>query len=110
LRDRDAERLGGLHVDDQLELGRLFYRQVARPGAFEYLVHEMGGATKQRSSFHAVADQAASLGENVASRRKQPVRRGKLGDSLAARRPVRRGRGPLQLRECVEQPVEKDSR
>src|SRR4029453_667695 len=29
------ERLGGLGIDDQFELGRLLDRQVCRPGAFE---------------------------------------------------------------------------
>jgi hypothetical protein len=34
LRDRQAEGLGGLEVDDQIELGGLLYRQVAGLGAF----------------------------------------------------------------------------
>jgi hypothetical protein len=46
-RDREAERLGGLHIDDQLERGRLLDGQVARLGAFEDLVHEVGGAPMQ---------------------------------------------------------------
>jgi hypothetical protein len=29
-RDDEAERLGGLEVDDRLELGRLLYRQISR--------------------------------------------------------------------------------
>jgi hypothetical protein len=29
LRDRDAERLGGLQIDDQLELGGLLGEQIA---------------------------------------------------------------------------------
>src|SRR6266478_2659044 len=46
-RDRQAEGLGGLRVDDQLELGRLLYGQVAGLGALENLVHVDGGAPKQ---------------------------------------------------------------
>src|SRR5207248_11004618 len=38
LRNREAERLGSLHVDDELELGRLFDRQIGRLRAFEDLV------------------------------------------------------------------------
>jgi hypothetical protein len=37
-RDRQAQRLGSLEVDDQLELGRLLYRKIAGSGAFEDLV------------------------------------------------------------------------
>jgi hypothetical protein len=34
-RHSEAERLGGLEIDDQLELRRLHHRQVARLLAFE---------------------------------------------------------------------------
>jgi hypothetical protein len=34
LRNLDAERLGGFHVDDQIELGRLLDRDVGGLGAF----------------------------------------------------------------------------
>jgi hypothetical protein len=34
-RDGEAECLGGLEVDDEFELGRLFDRKVGRLGAFE---------------------------------------------------------------------------
>src|SRR5205085_2918637 len=34
-RDREAERLGGLEIDDQLESGRLLDRQIGRLGAGE---------------------------------------------------------------------------
>ena len=43
-RDRLAERLGSLHVDDQLELRGLFDGQVGGFGAFEDLVHVGGTA------------------------------------------------------------------
>jgi hypothetical protein len=36
---RKAEGLGGLEVDDQLELHRLLYGQVRRPGALQDLGH-----------------------------------------------------------------------
>src|SRR5215471_16674554 len=38
-RDRQPESLGGLKIDDQLELGRFFNGQVAGTGAFENLVN-----------------------------------------------------------------------
>src|SRR2546429_8091164 len=38
-RDRQAERLGGLQVDDQLELRRLLDGKVGRFGTFEDSVH-----------------------------------------------------------------------
>jgi hypothetical protein len=37
LRDREPERLRGLEVDDQLELGRLLHGQVGGSGALEVL-------------------------------------------------------------------------
>jgi hypothetical protein len=43
-RDREAERLGGLEVDDQFVLSRLLDGQVGGLGAFEDLVHVTGGA------------------------------------------------------------------
>ena len=38
LRDRQTERFGGLQVDDQLELRRLFDRKIGGLGALEDLV------------------------------------------------------------------------
>src|SRR5262249_55067368 len=43
-RDRQPERLPGLDVDDQLELGGLFDGEVARLGALQDLVHVRGAA------------------------------------------------------------------
>ena len=40
--DRETQGLGGLEVDDQLELGRLLHGQIGRLGAFEDLVHVDG--------------------------------------------------------------------
>src|SRR5258708_14039007 len=42
-RDRQAERLGGLEVDDQLELGRLLDGEISRLGPLENLVDIEGG-------------------------------------------------------------------
>jgi len=43
LRDREAERLGGLEVDDQLELSRLLDGEISRLGTLEDLVDVGGG-------------------------------------------------------------------
>jgi len=40
-----TERLGGLEVDDQLELGRKLYRQITRLVALEDAIDIGGGAT-----------------------------------------------------------------
>ena len=42
-RDRQAEGLCGVEIDDQIERRRLFDGQVARLGTFEDLVHVDGG-------------------------------------------------------------------
>src|ERR1700730_4108123 len=57
--DRQSERLGGLEIDHQLELGRLFDRKVARPGAFENPIDVVGHAPSQVEEPHAVGHQAA---------------------------------------------------
>src|SRR6185295_18285009 len=44
LGDRQAEGLGGLEVDDQLELGGLLDREIARLRVLEDLVHVGRGA------------------------------------------------------------------
>jgi len=45
LRNREADLLRGLEIDDKLELHRLLHGQVSRLRAFEDLVHVDGGAT-----------------------------------------------------------------
>src|SRR5437667_8713987 len=46
-RDGHAERLRGLEIEDQLELGGLLDGQIGRPGALENFVHVDGGAPEQ---------------------------------------------------------------
>src|SRR6266498_2998510 len=38
-RNREADLLGGLQVDDELELRRLLHRQIGGLGSLQYLVH-----------------------------------------------------------------------
>src|SRR5262245_23588192 len=46
LRNREAEGLGRLQVDHQLELAGLLHGEVAGPGAFQELVHVDGRAAE----------------------------------------------------------------
>src|ERR1022692_2129106 len=69
LRDRQAQRLRCLEIDDQLELRRLLDRKVPRPGALQNLVDITSGAVKCIGDVWAVAHKAApdeicSVGEN----------------------------------------------
>ena len=65
LRDREAERLGGLEVDEQMDLGRLLDRQVGGLGAIEVLVRIGGGPTKVSGNVRPVRYAAACLGERL---------------------------------------------
>src|SRR5215472_17477934 len=62
-RDREAERLGGFEVDDQLELRWLHDRQVRGPLAFENPAGVHACLAIRISDAAAVADQAADFGE-----------------------------------------------
>ncbi len=59
----DAQRLGGLEVDHQLELGRPLHGKVADLRTFEYAVDIERRAAKQVGGVDAVGDQAAAEGE-----------------------------------------------
>src|SRR6266568_5872315 len=66
LRDRQAEGLGGLEVDDQLNLRRLLHGDVGGLGALEDLVHDA-----RRTPVHG--DEAALIGHEAPSLREQSV-------------------------------------
>src|SRR6266481_5492443 len=61
LRDRQAEGLGGLEVDDQLELRRLLDGQVRGVGAFEDLVDVGRGAAIQISIVRSIGHKAPGI-------------------------------------------------
>src|SRR5262249_46947520 len=61
LRNRQPKSLGGLEVNDQLELGGLFDGEVAGFGAFEDLVYERGGAPKQISKVWSIGHKAPGI-------------------------------------------------
>jgi hypothetical protein len=50
LGDREAERLGGRKVDDEIELGRLLDRNIRWLGAAKNLVDEFAGTGQTRQS------------------------------------------------------------
>src|SRR6266542_778402 len=58
-RDRQAEGLGSLEVDHQLELRRLLNGEVGGLSTFEDLVHVACGTAEIVGEFRAVAHQAA---------------------------------------------------
>jgi hypothetical protein len=58
-RDRQAEGLGGLEVDDEFESCRLLHRQVGRLSAPENLVNIDGAATPELGNVDAIRDEAA---------------------------------------------------
>src|SRR5205807_6649724 len=60
-RDRQAERLGRLEVDDQLELRGFFDGQVGRLGALEDTIHGGGGAAVHVGKVGRVGREAPCL-------------------------------------------------
>src|SRR4030095_11682521 len=60
-RDRQAEGLGSLEVDNQLVLDRLLDRKIARPSALENLVHVGSGASIQFRNARSISHEAARL-------------------------------------------------
>src|SRR5262249_57652178 len=55
LRHIEAERFGGLAIEDELEFRYPLNRKIGRFGAFENLVHKEGGATKDCNNICSVA-------------------------------------------------------
>src|SRR6266487_2621002 len=83
LRDREPERLGGLEVDHELELGRLFHGKLAGLRPLENLVDEACEPEIKIGIVHRVAYQSARLDE-LAGRigGGQPVARHQIDDHL----------------------------
>ena len=52
-RNREADLLGGLQIDDKLKLGRLLYGQLGRLSAFQDFVHVSSGAADKSTMFVA---------------------------------------------------------
>jgi hypothetical protein len=62
-RDCEAERLGGLQVDHQLEMGRLLDRQIGGLGALEDLSGVNADLAISSREARSIADQATGRGE-----------------------------------------------
>jgi len=60
-RHGETKRLRSLEIDDQLQLGREFHRQITRFGSFQDFVHIGGGAMKVLSEIDAIADETARI-------------------------------------------------
>src|SRR5262245_7940450 len=60
-RDRQTDLLGGLEIDNQLELRRLLDWQIGGLGAFQNLVDISRCTPKQLNKSRCVADQSAGL-------------------------------------------------
>jgi len=61
LRHSEAERVGGLEVDDQLELGRLLDRQIGWLGAAEDFSSVTAELATRPDEARSLADQAAGV-------------------------------------------------
>src|SRR3990172_3202692 len=83
LRDRQAEGLGGLEVDHQLELRRLLDGQVGGLGALEDLIDIRGGTSEQVSKVRPIGHQPTVFPRGpLAAPRWQPVLLGEADNQL----------------------------
>src|SRR5262249_10844913 len=83
-RDIESERLGGLEIDDQLELGRLLNRKLGGLLAPEYPIDIRRRLSVLIGDIDTVGDQAALRGEIPRSiDRWQPIPSCKLEDQFA---------------------------
>src|SRR5215467_6714183 len=64
-RDRQAKRLGGLEVDDQLELRRLLYWYVSRFGPLQNLVDEDSATSPAVQKIRGIGHEAPSLDKDT---------------------------------------------
>src|SRR5438445_725287 len=60
-RDRQAERLGGLKINDELQFGGLLDGEIRGLGALEDLVHEGGSLSVRLTKAWRIRHEAASL-------------------------------------------------
>src|SRR5882762_7073894 len=83
-RDGEADGLGRLEVDDQLELRRLLDREIPRLRALEDLVDEESRAPEEIRVVRAVTDESTSLDPLLRpDDTGQAVCEGEIGDPLA---------------------------
>src|SRR2546426_1553544 len=73
LGDCQPERLRGLHVDDQLDLGRLFDGDVPSSRALENLGDVISGAPKYLANIWTIRDQGAFGQLAVPAQHREPI-------------------------------------
>src|SRR5206468_2209126 len=61
LRNRQTDLFGGLQVDDELKLRRLFHREIGGLGAFQYLVDVRSGAPIMIQGVDSVGDEPSCV-------------------------------------------------
>src|SRR5262249_50284528 len=81
LRNRQTKRLGSLEVDEELELGGLLDRKIARLRALENLVHISGGVPKQVGKIRSVGHETSCIDDlPLWVHHRQPVPRRQVHD------------------------------
>jgi hypothetical protein len=84
VRNRQAERFRGPHVDDQLKLGRLLDREITWLRSLENLIHVAGSPAEHVDEVGGIHDQPASLDEwRPSVDRWEPMPRHKAHDLLS---------------------------
>ena len=68
----EAERLGDFAIEDKLKLRYPLDRKISGFGAFENLVHEDGGAAKDRNKVRSVTYYATGSRDIVRTNREKP--------------------------------------
>jgi hypothetical protein len=83
LRHGEAERLRGLHIDDQLELGRLLEWKLGGVFAFQHPVDVVGGFSLCGAEVGPIRHQTAQGGELLESGRRREAFMCRKFDDLA---------------------------
>jgi hypothetical protein len=78
LRQGEAERLGGLEVDRELEMGRLLHGQLAGRGAAKDTNHVIRGAPAQLGKVGAITEETPFSGHPVPLAHCRQARRKRL--------------------------------
>ena len=88
--NREAKRLRGLEIDNQLELYRLLDGQVSRFGSFQDLIHVGGSALEHIGETRSIRHQTASLDKLACTEHR---REAVLGREVHNGPTVRKGEG-----------------
>src|SRR5262249_40646114 len=89
-RHGDAERVGGLEVDDELILGRRLHRQVGRFLALEDAIDVSCRASVLIDRISSIRNQAAAGDKTTLEENRRQLVPGRKGDDQSERRPRQR--------------------